>query len=129
MNSSPKIGDVVVCAETGKPFVVESNGFTFNYATDKHGNVYSDEGVRIREARELLDRTRPFYAYLSSDGRHVTGWKGNVLGEVSNLGVSRTGWNGAEIARFRVKDIHGNWWQARGTEKGMCCLRPMRAPK
>lgn len=77
----------------------------------------------------MLDRTRPFYAYLSVDGRSATNWPGGVLGEVHNLTETRRGSNGGTIARFRVKDVHGGWWSARGSGKGMSCtLRTMKTP-
>ena len=104
------IGDSLTCAETGKQFTAKSDGFTFNYARDAKNNVFSDEGVNIRETRQLLDRTKPFYCYVASDGRTVGGWKGNTLGTVYEYGESRAGWNGGTIARFRVLDIHGQWW-------------------
>ena len=80
MHASPPLGSVQTCAETGERFTIARDGCSFNYATTREGAIISDKGVDIRERRELLDRSRPFTCYLSSDGRHVTGWKGNILG-------------------------------------------------
>src|SRR5271166_6883146 len=77
------IGEYITCAETGERFVGATDGFTTNYATDRHGQIFSDKGVAIREERELLDRSKPFYCYISSDGMNATGWKGNKLGLVT----------------------------------------------
>jgi hypothetical protein len=73
------IGDPLTCAETGKQFTAAIDGCSTNYARTVAGEVLSDEGVTIREKRELLDRSRPFGCYLSGDGRTVTTWKGVAL--------------------------------------------------
>lgn len=125
-----KIGDTLTCAETGKTFVAQQEGCTFNYARDDDGNVYSDEGVDIRLRRELLDRSKPFVCYLSSDGKHVTGWKGNVLGAVTqSTTIKLARWSymhGKTMQSVRVRDIHGGLWFGRSSP-GMCVtLRPSK---
>jgi hypothetical protein len=125
-------GDTLVCAETGRAFIAARDGITTNYARDAAGNVYSDEGVDIRQRRELLDRSRPFYCYLSGDGRTVTGWKGNVLGYVRALSVDsrHSGLARCRMTRIRVQDVHGAWWHGRGAGTGMAVtLRPMKTPR
>ena len=121
------IGDVLTCAETGKAFVAARDGCSVNYARSREGSIISDEGVDLREWRELLDRSRPFGCYLSSDGRHVTGWKGNVLGQVTRESSSRTGWNRSDITHIRVIDCHGMPWHGKGAGRGMCIT--LRASK
>lgn len=121
------VGDTLTCAETGKQFIAARDGCSFNYARSSTDEILSDEGVDAREKRELLDRTKPFYCYVSGDGLHVTGWKGNRLGEIVVYRESSSGWHGATVARFRVRDVHGQLWQGRGAGKGMCCtLRAMK---
>lgn len=116
------IGDTLTCAEAGKQFIAQRDGCCFNYAIDREGRVYSDEGVDIRERRALLDRSKPFGCYVSCDGQIVTGWKGNKLGDI-------VGGRGS-LQRFRVRDVHGNWWTGRGAGAGMCCtLRAMKPPR
>jgi hypothetical protein len=126
----PEVGQTVTCAETGKAFVVTTDGFTFNYAQDDAGNVYSDEGVDLREKRELLDRSRPFVGYLSSDGNHLTGWKGNILGRVvSRSTVRLTRWSyihGRTIEAVRIRDIHGRLWYGRGNPGIAITIRAMK---
>ena len=117
---SPEVGSTQVCAETGLPFVIASEGDTFNYATNAAGEIFSDAGVDARERRELLDRTKPFFCYLSSDGRSVTGWKGNVLGRATHEGKSSTGWHASSITHIRVTDCHGGMWHGKGAGRGMC---------
>ena len=116
----PTIGQSITCAETGKPFTIAVDGCSFNYATSRTGEILSDEGVDIRERRALLDRSKPFGAYVSSDGRHVTGWKGNVLGTIVRSSQTRSGF-GADMLAVSVRDVHGNYWHGRGgAGRGMC---------
>lgn len=126
----PQVGQTVTCAETGKTFVIETDGFTFNYATDGEGHIFSDEGVDIRERRALLDRSLPFTAYLSSDGRHLTGWKGNVLGAVVDWApckLTRTSFtHGKSYRSVRVRDVHGAMWYGRGSPGVCITLRPCK---
>ena len=126
----PEPGETVTCHETGKEFVVAQEGITFNYATDSDGNILSDEGVDIREKRALLDRTRPFSCYLDSEGNHVTGWKGNVLGDVissSTVRLTRTSYiHGKSMLSVKVKDVHGGLWYGRGSPSIAITLRPYK---
>jgi hypothetical protein len=123
-------GEVLTCAETGKTFIAAKDGITRNYACDHEGNVYSDEGVDIRERRSLLDRSGPFSCYISSDGRRVTGWKDNTLGVVTEsrtCRLTRTSYtHGKNYSSIRVEDVHGNNWYGRGSP-GICVtLRPCK---
>lgn len=123
----PAIGSTVTCAETGKPFTVAIEGYSTNYGVSRKGEILSTEGCAIREARDMLDRSRPFVCYLDSLERHVTGWKGNVLGNVVQRSHSRTGFHGSAITHVRVRDVHGNMWHGKGAGAGMCItLRPMK---
>lgn len=114
------LGSLVTCSETGQPFTIARDGLTFNYATTRDGSILSDAGVDIRERRELLNRSRPFACYLSSDGRHVTGWKGNILGVVTYESESRTGFHRSAITHIRVTDCHGAQWHGKGSGRDMC---------
>ncbi len=129
MNPRPGIifGDMLTCAETGKRFVAARDGCSTNYARGRDGSIISDEGVDLRERRELLDRTLPFTCYLSGDGRHVTGWKGNVLGRVVRESESRTGLHRSTITHIRVIDCRGNPWHGKGAGRGTCIT--LRASK
>ena len=126
----PNIGDTVKCAETGRDFVVARDGCSFNYATSQSGEILSDIGVDIRERRELLDRSKPFAGYLSSDGKRFTGWKGNILGTVTRSTLVRltraSHVHGKYIRAVQVRDVHGGMWHGRGSE-GICItLRPLK---
>lgn len=124
--ASPELGSTALCAETGQPFTIARDGCSFNYATNAAGEIISDAGVDIRERRELVDRSRPFGCYVASDGKHVTGWKGNVLGTIVEQSSHRNNW-GARIHCYRVRDVHGAHWQGRNAGPGMCII--LRASK
>ena len=119
------IGDSLTCSETGKQFVAAVDGCSTNYARDSQGNIYSDEGVDIREKRELLDRSKPFYCYVSMDGKSVTGWKGNKLGIITWKRKTRCR-SYETIYSFNIVDIHGGKWYGRASEGSCITLRPMK---
>lgn len=113
------VGATVVCAETGEPFTIVSDGCSFNYATTSDGAILSDKGVDIREKRGLLDHSKPFVCYLSTDGKRVTGWKGNTLGCVASESTARNPFGG-HLTYIRAIDVHGHAWHGRGAGRGMC---------
>ena len=132
INERPQVnfGDTLTCTETGKQFVAARDECFTNYALIAENAIFSDEGVNIRELRGMSQRPNVFYCYVDSHANSVTGWKGNKLGTISNYDENPSGWHGATIARFRVLDASGNWWQGRGAGKNMCCtLRPMKTPR
>lgn len=112
----PNIGDTITCTETGKTFVVAKDGCSYNYARGVNGELFSDEGVDIRERRALLDRTKPFTCYLHARGT-VTGWKGNVLGRVVSAVNVRA--FGKLLVHVRVVDVHGGRWYGKGQGAGI----------
>jgi hypothetical protein len=121
-NMKIQIGQLLVCAETGKSFIAASDGITRNYAEDRAGNVYSDEGVNIRELRAVAERKGPIVAYLSSDAGqhkgHISGWKGNELMDVISAGPTQGGFGGTQW-HVRAKDKQGREWYGRNGGPGM----------
>ena len=119
------IGDTLTCSETGAQFIAARDGCSVNYARNNAGDIFSDAGVDIRERRELSNRKGPFFCYVSSDMRHVTGWKGNKLGEIVSRCIG--GGFGGKMLHVRVRDVHGGMWHGKGAGAGMCItLRPMK---
>lgn len=117
------------CETCGK---VAPNGEGYGIRRHEHGpeSMHCYGCCHASDVAQLLDRAKPFAAYVACDGRTVGNWAGGVLGKVYNYAESRNGWNGGTIARFRVLDVHGQWWQGRGPGKGMyCTLRPMKEPR
>ena len=126
----PSIGESVTCAETGRVFTIARDGCSYNYATSQTGEILSDTGVDLRQRRELLERSAPIVGYLSSDGKHFTGWKGNILGTVTRSTLVRltrlSFTHGKYIRAVQVRDVHGGMWHGRGSE-GICItLRPLK---
>lgn len=127
------VGHTLTCAETGKQFIGAPDGITTNYARSSTGEILSDEGVDIRDRRELLDRSKPFGCYVSSDGKHVTGWKGNILGTIThanNYRLTRVSFmHGRTINHYVIRDIHGAFWYGRGNPGIYITLRPYKHAK
>lgn len=123
-------GERIRCAETGEVFTAARDGMTTNYARDSHGRLLSDRGVDIRERRALVERAGPVLAYISGDGRHVTGWKGNVLGDVVHshrIGCGRRSYiHGGTLRAIRVRDVHGGHWYGCGSPGIAVTLRPCK---
>ena len=100
------------------------------YGVDAAGRLICYVCCHRQDLEDLRARPAAFYCYVSSDRQHVTSWPGGVLGRVHEYQESRSGWHGSTIARFRVLDAFGQWWQGRGAGAGLfCTLRPMKAPK
>ena len=79
---------------------------------------------------DLLDRSKPFTAYLSSDCRAVQTWTGGHLMRVvrtSPVRLTRQSWvHGRTITAVRAVDCHGGSWYGRGSG-GICInLRPCK---
>ena len=125
------IGKVLICTETGKEFIGANEGISVNYATNDKGEIFSNEGVNIAELRELNDLTKPVFAYVSSNSKHITGWKGNILMNITwqtSCKLSRLSYTHSEKSykSFKAKDANGNYWHGRSSA-GICIT--MRAYK
>lgn len=117
------------CCDCGAVRMFPREGFVTGYARVDGNQLCCYECVDARQRAAIAKRPSVFYAYLSSRGDSVTTWSGGELGQVYCMGNSRSGWHGANIARFHVRDAHGNWWQGRGAGRGIVCtLRPMKTP-
>ncbi len=80
-----------------------------------------------RRRAEMLDRSRPFSAYISGEnGATLTTWTGGLLGHVAGHSTYRNNW-GALIHCYSVRDVHGGYWHGRNSGPGMCItLRPSK---
>jgi hypothetical protein len=83
------------------------------------------------QREELRDRSKPFFAYLSGDGRHVTSWTGGELMRVTQSWpcelTRASNWHDARSYRcVRAVDCHWGRWYGRGSA-GVCIK--MRAAK
>lgn len=117
------------CCDCGAVRMFPVNSGITGYARVDGNQLCCYDCCDKRQREDMRDRSKPFYAYLSS-GREVTTWTGGKLGTVYSYSQSRSGWHGGTIARFHVRDVHGQWWQGRGAGKSMACtLRPMKTPR
>lgn len=82
------------------------------------------------DVEQLRDRSRPFGAYVSSDGKSISNWPGGKLGEVVTgvpCALQRFSYtHGRTIHAYRVRDVHGNLWHGRGNPGLFITLRPMK---
>lgn len=124
------VGSSFFCATCWRIFPLDPKSpGARGYGIDAGGGMHCYSCCHLRDISQLKDRTKPFGAYLSSDGKTVSTWPGDALGTVHSHGVARNGWHGSEIHRFHVQDAHGAWWQAWGPGKGMyCTLRAIKTP-
>jgi hypothetical protein len=117
------------CSACRAPIIKPENSIGTGYATRADGSIICYACADAEQRAELLDRSRPYSAYVSNDAKHVTTWTGGDLGDIYGWAGHRTGFSGSTQYYFRVRDVHGGWWSARGAGKGMyCTLRPMKAP-
>lgn len=89
--------------------------------------MYCYDCCHAMDVEQLLDRSKPFTGYLSSDGKRFTNWSGHRIGTIVYRSTSRTGWHGSEITHVRILDVHGGLWHGKGAGPGMCLtIRPMK---
>lgn len=101
----------------------------------------NDGGKRVcyrcadaRQVEDLKDRSAPFCAYLSSDGKSVTTWTGGRLMRVDGskpCALSRRSYTHSAKS-FRTvwaTDTHGGRWMGRGSPGIVIKLRPIAPTK
>ena len=77
------------------------------------------------DVAQLQDRTKPFVAYVSCDGKSISNWPGANLGAVTAEWRTRSGF--ADVTCYQVRDVHGGRWYSKGSGRGMCItLRPCK---
>jgi hypothetical protein len=96
-----------------------------------------EEGKRVcyscadeRQRANLLDRSAPFCAYLSNDGKQITTWTGGrLMGVTASVPckLSRMSYtHGKDFRTVWARDVHGGEWYGRGSP-GICIkLRPTK---
>ncbi len=113
------------------PLNTSGSGASTGYAVTRDNEFLCYPCADTNQRKSLITgRNGPIYAYVNQNASHVTTWSGGKLGSIVGYGESAAGWAGSTIARFRVRDVHGQWWQGRGAGRGMACtLRPMKEPR
>lgn len=118
------------CAKCGAEF--KPYGIGTGYATrDNQRICYACTDAEQRE--DMRDRSQPFVAYVSSDGRTVTTWTGGKLGDARYIGTvrltRRSYTHGATMNSYRVTDVHGGEWYGRGSPGIAITLRPCKGSR
>lgn len=116
---------VLTCSELHTQFTVQRDGCSYNYASDRNGNFYSDGGVAEATKKDILAR-RPITLYIS--GRDVTGWKEVYkFGRVLWSNVFRHNFS-TQMCSVRVRMFDGSEWYGRYSHLNgsACTLRPCK---
>jgi hypothetical protein len=90
-----------------------------------------------REREELKDNSKPFCAYVSSDGKSITTWTGGELMKITlwwTVRLTRLSFtHGRTIRHIQALDCHGKRWWGRGNpgiaiRMRPCKERPVKVP-
>jgi len=122
------------CHECVKPLPVKDpNSCTSGYGCST-GVIVGEtrDGVKIEQSRaicyacchahdleQLRDTSKPFTAYVSSDGRQITNWPGAALMRIYSHHTGRAGFGG-NLHYYRAVDLHGQHWHGKNSGEGMC---------
>lgn len=122
--------ETIICTDCAAECI--PSGCGTGYAT-LHGSekkiCYSCSDKRQRT--DLIDRSKPFTAYVSGDGQNITSWTGGKLMKVTNrrsceLTRQSLTHDRKEYSSFRAVDCHGRNWFGRGSP-GICItMRPTK---
>ena len=75
-------GEIFACADCGMEITSVKEGCSFNYARKRNGTKVCNS-CALREEIRHVENDDKIFAYLSSDGRRITDWKGNTLAKVT----------------------------------------------
>lgn len=118
------------CSKCGAVKPVGTSGVT-GYARTADGNaIICYECADRMQVAELKDRSKPFCAYVSSDGRAITTWSGGKLMTVIRSRpcqlTRRSNWHSRDsYMSIRARDVHGGEWCGRGSAGIAIKLRPV----
>jgi hypothetical protein len=102
-----------------------TSGMDTGCGKDRDGRTYCYVCCEARDRASLAEHGDGA-AYLSGDGRTVTGWPGYVLGHVTREYQTREGFGG-RTTRVYAR-IDGRTYSGRGTGRGMLIrLRALKA--
>lgn len=116
MNITPTLAPILDCGHTAS----EHSTFTTGYGTDANGKRHCYDCCQERDTAYMRERGR-IDAYLSSDGKTVTGWPGYALLTVTREWITSAGGFAActPITRVWAADDAGTRWHGRGPGRGM----------
>ncbi len=87
-------------------------------ATGANEMAYSTDPAHLREIREIEQSKGTFFAYVSQDSGHITGWRGNKLMSVTSAKRTGAGSCGKTL-HIRANDAHGREWYGKNGGPGM----------
>lgn len=88
---------------------------------EKAAETARNRDTSDREVREFKTREPgPYTAYLSSNGKHITTWMGDVLATITSVGKpARAFRNREKLTPFRARGIDGRTYYGRHNGPGM----------
>lgn len=118
-----------VCADCGQKFEIKTSGGT-GYAVKPDGKRICYGCADKRQIADLKDRSKPFVAYVSSDGARITTWTGGTLMRITRSNACRLTRQSFTHDRnsymsVHAVDVHGGHWSGRGSAGIAIKLRPV----
>lgn len=110
------VGAVLDCGHLESPHSESTRG----YGRDIHNRTLCLACCEALD-RKCMDETGKLSAYLSEDGKTITGWPGWVLLNVVREWKTNAGgfaWQ-TQVTRVWARDSAGNRWYGRGPGRGM----------
>src|SRR5688500_16004336 len=94
---------------------VPASGGASGYARTREGLHLCYACADAQQREELKDRSKPFFAYVSSDGKNITTWTGGVLMRITQswpCKLTRQSWTHSQSSykSIRATDMHGGKW-------------------
>lgn len=121
-----------LCHDCGEVYPTGNPGCGSGYAVcddGKHLVCYTCADKRQVEG--LKDRSKPFSAYVSGDGKRITTWTGGTLMTVTQswpCQLIRASFTHSKSSYkcIRARDVHGALWYGRGSAGVRINLRPCK---
>lgn len=132
-STATKATTQTICSDCGAICIPTGCGTGYaTYARDtKHETRVCYSCADKRQREELKDRSKPFCAYVSSDGHEITSWTGGKLMKVVEsfpCVLTRQSFthDRKSFMSLRAVDCHGGHWFGRGSSGIAIKLRPVK---
>lgn len=112
---------VLTCHKTGKQFIAKQDGISTNYARDKDGNIYSDEGCYM-SLKDDVTTKNVIGVYANLKTKTIQGWKTeHQLGKIICHYKRNNGFCG-ELDFIEVRMFDGSLWKGKYKSSSMDCV-------